>query len=106
MLVASLALVSCDLDYDAPPLNEPIYDGPKANITIASLKQQFSMATENTPALITNDLVLQAYVSANDESGNIYKQIYLQDATGLSLSRPIITVYTAAIVWDRKSSST
>ena len=45
MLIAVLALASCDRDYDAPPLNEPKYDGPKANITIASLKQQFAAAT-------------------------------------------------------------
>lgn len=82
MLIAVLALASCDRDYDAPPLNEPKYDGPKANITIASLKQQFAAATQDLPSIITTDLILKAYVSANDESGNIYKQIYLQDATG------------------------
>lgn len=90
MFVAALALVSCDRDYDAPPLNEPKYDGDKANITIASLKQQFSAATQDVPALINTDLVLKAYVSANDESGNIYKQIYLQDETG---AIPILADY-------------
>lgn len=90
MLIAALALVSCDRDYDAPPLNEPKYDGPKANITIASLKEQFSSATQDVPSLISTDLILRAYVSANDESGNIYKQIYLQDETG---AIPILADY-------------
>ena len=34
MLIAALAFVSCDRDYDAPPLNDPKYDGPKANIQL------------------------------------------------------------------------
>ncbi|MCE9107287.1 DUF5689 domain-containing protein [Bacteroides pyogenes] len=91
ILAASFVLVSCERTYDAPPLAEPKYEGPKANITIASLKQQFSSATQEAPALITTDLILKAYVSANDASGNIYKQIYLQDATG---AIPILADYT------------
>lgn len=90
MLIASLAIMSCDRTYDAPPLNEPKYEGPKANITIASLKQQFASATQEVPALITTDLILKAYVSANDQSGNIFKQIYLQDETG---AIPILADY-------------
>lgn len=92
MLIAALALASCDRDYDAPPLNEPKYDGPKANITIASLKEQFASATQDVPSLISTDLILKAYVSANDESGNIYKQIYIQDATG---AIPILADYNS-----------
>lgn len=92
MLIATLTIMSCDRDYDAPPLNEPKYEGPKANITIASLKNQFSSATQDAPILISTDLVLNAYVSANDESGNIYKQIYLQDATG---AIPILADYNS-----------
>lgn len=90
MLIASLTMVSCDRTYDAPPLDEPKYEGPRANITIASLKQQFAGATQESPALITTDLILKAYVSANDESGNIYKQIFVQDETG---AIPILADY-------------
>lgn len=90
MLIASLTILSCERNYDAPPLDEPKYDGPKANITIASLKSQFASATQEVPALITTDLILKAYVSANDESGNVYKQIYIQDETG---AIPILADY-------------
>ena len=49
MLIAALALVSCDRDYDAPPLNEPKYDGPKANITIASSVSYTHLTLPTTP---------------------------------------------------------
>lgn len=81
MLLASVALFACEREYDAPPLNEPIYNGPAANMTIAELRTQCAAATKDAPVNITEDWVLKAVVSANDESGNIYKKIYLQDET-------------------------
>ena len=40
MLLASVALFACEREYDAPPLNAPIYNGPAANTTIAELRAQ------------------------------------------------------------------
>ena len=31
LLISSLVFAACERDYDAPPLNEPKYDGPAAN---------------------------------------------------------------------------
>ena len=80
--MASLAFVACDRTYDAPPLNEPKYDGAAANTTISQLREEYKAATQDAPITITKDEVLKAYVSGNDESGNIFKTIYLQDETG------------------------
>lgn len=71
--------VSCEKEYSAPPLNEPKYTGKLENISIAQLKQRYAKIT--TPELIQDDLIIKAIVTGNDESGNIYKQIYVQDAS-------------------------
>lgn len=46
--------------------------------TVAEVKQ---LAT-NPLTLITDDFVLKAKVTANDKSGNLFKYIYVEDATG------------------------
>ena len=77
-----LGLAACEKEYDRPPLTEPEYTGEEANITIAQFREQFKDATRDVPILIEDDLVLKATVISSDESGNIYKTIYLQDETG------------------------
>lgn len=81
-LIASLALFACERDYDAPLLTEPEYTGPAANITISKLRTENAAATDKAPIIITQDQVLKAVITGNDESGNIFKKIYLQDETG------------------------
>lgn len=81
-LIASLALFACERDYDAPLLTEPEYTGPAANITISELRTQNAAAADKAPIIITQDQVLKAVITGNDESGNIFKKIYLQDETG------------------------
>jgi hypothetical protein len=70
---------SCLKDYDGPPLTEPIYTG-EANFTIADLRARFGHVTE--PTAIGSNFILRAYVAANDISGNLFSQLYLQDETG------------------------
>ena len=73
---------SC-LNYDGPPLTEPRYTGPAANVTIADLRERFGHLTEpNTATPIGSNFILRAYVAANDVSGNLFNQMYLQDETG------------------------
>lgn len=81
LLVMAVLMTSCERDYDAPPLNEPVYTGAKPNTTLAQLKEKYSAATSETPIVITEDYVVKAYITGNDESGNIYKQVIVQDAT-------------------------
>ena len=74
------ALFSCSKDYERPPLALPTYDGPAANITIKQLKEAYADAED--PTLIDVDYIVKATVIGNDVSGNIFKQLYIQDETG------------------------
>jgi hypothetical protein len=89
--IASLLFVaivgSCDMrSYDEPILTEPEYNNPKnlVFITIKQLKDMFPAGTTyDTYNLITGtNKAIRARVSGNDESGNIYKTMYIQDNTG------------------------
>jgi hypothetical protein len=71
---------SCLKEYEAPPLTEPTYTGPAANITITQLRERYANVTD--PRLIDIDFILRAVVAGNDVSGNIFNQLFLQDATG------------------------
>lgn len=81
-LAISLAFIalSCEREYTPPPLNEPIYEGQRENTTIKDLRSKFASITD--PTLIDENLVLRVVVVGNDESGNIYKQMYVEDASG------------------------
>ncbi len=47
-----------------------------SNVSMQELKSMFS----GNPVQIQDDLVLEGYVSSSDETGNIYKTLYIQDA--------------------------
>ncbi|MDR1809392.1 MAG: DUF6359 domain-containing protein [Prevotella sp.] len=82
VLLVSVLAVACDeREYDIPSIAEtgPVYTGDSANYTIKQLKDTYS---SDTPTEIEDNLILKAYVTANDESGNLYKQLYIQDETG------------------------
>jgi len=58
-------------------------DAPAVNSTIADLYAKYQTTIESSAATTVDDnLVIQAVVVGNDNSGNIYKQLILQDATG------------------------
>lgn len=74
----SFGVVACvDHEFDEPPVaNLP---GLTANATIAQVK---ALYTGSADVQITEDWVLEGVVAADDESGNFYQQIIVQDATG------------------------
>lgn len=78
------AFASCDKDYELPPLSEPTYTLPTdaKTVTIAELRHLTQTATKDNPVTITDSIWLKARISADDRSGNVYKQILLQDETG------------------------
>lgn len=82
LLFFTLAATGCSRDYDTPPLNKPEYTGPEENITIAELKEQYKDVTQGSPKLIEFEYILKANITSSDASGNIFKQIYIQDKTG------------------------
>jgi hypothetical protein len=74
---------SCIKDkFDTPPING---EDPALTVTttIAELKQLF----EGVPVEITDDLIIAGVVSADDESGNFYKNLIIEDASGGILVR-------------------
>lgn len=91
--ITSMGLVACmDKDWEAPQFDEPLYgnnsimkeEGDKV-ITIGELKEKYSSlinASTDGVKEITDDWQLQVVVNGNDEGGNLYKQISVQDPTG------------------------
>ncbi len=83
LVIFSLAIVSvvsysCNKQFDSPPITQE----PSVTVTntVADLKamHQVPGAFEQ----ITTDMVIGGVVVADDKSGNFYKEIVLQDATG------------------------
>ena len=69
---------SCNKQFDQPP----VFVAPKvtANTTIKDLKAIH--ATSGRLDLVTQDLIIRGIVVADDKSGNFFKTIVIQDATG------------------------
>lgn len=77
MALGSVILNSCVKgEFDEPPINIPTVDF-EANTTIQQLKESYTGLKE-----ITDDVVIKGIVTANDESGNLYKKMVIQDETG------------------------
>ncbi len=83
ILAVAVLLASCEEfqpvftgKYDEPGDYEKVTMEP--NITIGELKDMY----KGKPLKIQERLVIGGQVSTSDQSGNIYKSIYIQDATG------------------------
>lgn len=86
MLLMMVIAVGCNDKFDMPPLAVPTAD-LKPNITIAELKAKYWQDARNYIDTIKEDLVIHGWVTSSDESGNIYKSLYISDGTaGLSIS--------------------
>ena len=81
-------------DFDDVPLTVPSVDFT-SNCTIANLKQYYTDNDNNAPLLISNDTIIEGVVTANDESGNLYKKLFIQDGTaGLEIELDKADTYT------------
>lgn len=80
VLLATLSVLmsGCDKDFDAPPgpSDQPIV----ANTSIASLKALHTVSGQMDE--ITDDIIISALVTANDKSGNLYKELFIEDSSG------------------------
>lgn len=82
LIAAIFALSSCEewdqvftVDYGKADVYEPVTMTP--NTTIAELKALY----KSGPVKIDKDIVIGGQVVSEDRSGNIYKSLYIQDAT-------------------------
>lgn len=82
LITAILLLNACERKYEAPLLVEPTVDGVEATITIAELKERYQELPDKESREIEVDHIIRGIINANDISGNIFKQIYIQDSTG------------------------
>ncbi|MBL7765225.1 MAG: hypothetical protein JNJ58_03975 [Chitinophagaceae bacterium] len=82
--LAMVTVSSCvKQKFDSPP--DPSNVDPKlaVNTTIWELRQMLDLSGFSTPppVQITSDLIISGIVSADDRSGNLYKQIMIQDTS-------------------------
>ena len=86
ILALSFIATSCMNDFDEPQFNEPPFGNNEigeATHTIAELKEEYSSTISgNSVKQITEDIIIEGVVVANDESGNVYKQFIINDETG------------------------
>lgn len=86
ILALSLFATSCMNEFDEPLFSEAPFGNNEigaATHTIAQLKEKYkSTITGNSVQQITEEIVIEGVVVANDESGNVYKQFIINDATG------------------------
>ena len=87
LTVASAALTSCNNNWEYPPMVLPEAT-IKANTTIADLKTDFfqpgvyNYSTEVGTKADGSHYVIEGYVTSSDQSGNIFKKVYIEDETG------------------------
>lgn len=78
-LLISLTTWGCvDREFDEPPVGE--LPDLEANATIAQLKALHTVGGASN--LVTEDWIVDGIVVADDESGNFFKNIVIQDETG------------------------
>lgn len=103
LFILGLVITSCvqDDDFNVPPIN---VEEPNVNVNtdIASVKAMyggFNPVKIETGDGSTNEMYLEAYVISSDETGNIYKQLFIQDSpenptAGISISTNATDLYT------------
>ena len=78
----TLFLNSCVKEkFDSPAYTKPV-PGFSANTTIAALNLFYADSLNPGLGIIHQDFIIEGVVCGNDESGNIYKNLYIQDSTG------------------------
>jgi len=84
IVVVAIVATSCKKEeIDPPHFVMPTYTLSAGDtlLTIAQLKAMHP-AVVNTKDSIKSDYFIKGIITGNDESGNIYKTLYIQDATG------------------------
>ncbi|WP_212005465.1 DUF5689 domain-containing protein [Chitinophaga sp. HK235] len=76
MLMLALVVAGCKKTFDEPPYKDGNPDLQVTN-TLAELQAMY----KGSPVDITNDMVLSGVVIGDDKSGNLFKQIVIQDNT-------------------------
>ncbi len=91
VLAAIIMVTSCTRKFDAPPLNAD----PDIAVTMTIMELKARYAAVGDFKRIQDNQTISGVVIADDRSGNFYKQIIIQDATGgISVLLDANNVYT------------
>ena len=77
---------ACSDEFDQPPMVVPTAEHTP-NMTIAEFKAKYWQDAVNYIDTVKEDIVIHGWVTSSDESGNIYKSLYISDGTaGINIS--------------------
>lgn len=88
LVLGAAAMQSCADNWEQPPMSVPEFpEGTKATLTIKELKEKYWQDTDMYGAEVKtldngSDAVIIGNIISTTTPGNIYKALYLQDATG------------------------
>ncbi len=90
LLAGGMLMLSCNKKFDEPPAYIP--PDITANLSIRDLK---AMHVKGNAEQITGDKVIEGVVVADDQSGNFYKSIVIEDSTaGILVKLDAYDLYT------------
>lgn len=81
--IVAILVVACQ-KYPEPELVVPTYaleDSLANGWTLLSIEEVKALNNSATPKEITEKYLMRGIITADDESGNIYKSLYIQDST-------------------------
>lgn len=81
LMLLLVLTTACNDEFDAPNMTVPVAQH-KANMTIAEFKAKYWQDARNYIDTVKEDIVIHGWVTSSDESGNIYKSLYIMDETG------------------------
>lgn len=83
-----------DDNFDTPPVVTPSA-GLTANMTLAQFNKFYVDSMASGFGLIKSEIIIKGVVVGNDESGNIYKSIYIvDDSAGVNIALDQASLYT------------
>ena len=76
---------ACSDEFDQPPMVIPTAEH-HANMTIAEFKAKHWQEARNYIDTVKEDEIIHGWVTSSDESGNVYKCLYIMDESGYGLA--------------------
>jgi hypothetical protein len=76
---------ACNDEFDQPPMVVPTAEHTP-NMTIAEFKAKYWQDVVNYIDTVKEDIVIHGWVTSSDESGNIYKSLYIADESGAGIN--------------------
>ena len=76
---------ACSDEFDQPPMVIPTAEH-HANMSIAEFKAKHWQDDRNYIDTVKDDEIIHGWVTSSDESGNVYKSLYIMDESGYGLS--------------------